>query len=136
MKLKLFSLGLFSVAAVAPLLMPSFTHKAQAVCVAVDTNVQVAVHGQKRGSRAQSNQTNQNFGANCKNGVSSVRSSGTQICVSQSCRQNRTSDQFVDGDKNGVRNGGRNIRVSPSVQVEVYSPAQDPKFMNRVRGGR
>ncbi len=134
--IKLLSLGLFSVATVSPLLMLSFTPSAQAVCVAVDTNVQVAVHGQKRGSRAQSNQTNQNFGANCKNGVSSVRSSGTQVCVSQRCEQRRTSDQFVDGDKNGVRSGGRNIGISPSVQVEVYSPAHDPKFMNRVRGGR
>jgi hypothetical protein len=136
MKLKLFSLGLFSVAAVAPLFMPSLTPSAQAVCVAVDTNVQVAVHGQKRGGRAQSNETSQNFGPNCKNGVSTVRSSGTQVCVSERCEQRRTSDQFVDGDKNGARTGGRNIGVSPSVQVEVYSPARDPKFMNRVRGGR
>ncbi len=132
--IKLFSLSMFSVATLSPLLMLSFTPSAQAVCVAVDTNVQVAVSGQKRGSRAQSNQTNQNFGANCKNGVSTVRSSGTQICVSERCEQRRTSDQFVDGDKNGVRNGGRNIGISPSVQVDVYSPAQDPKFMNRVRG--
>jgi hypothetical protein len=134
MKLKLFSLGLFSVATVSPLLMFSFTPSAQAVCVAVDTNVQVAIHGQKRGSGGQSNQVNQNFGANCKNGVTSVRSSGTQLCVSERCEQRRTSDQFVDGDKNGVSTGGRNIRVHPSVQVDVYSPAHDPKFMNRVRG--
>jgi hypothetical protein len=134
MKFNLLSLGLFSIVTVSPLLMPSFTPSAQATCVAVDTNVQVAVHGQRRGSGAQSNRTNQEFGANCKNGVSSVTSRGTQVCVSERCEQRRNSDQFVDGDKNGVRTGGRNIRVNPSVQVDVYSPAHDPQFMNRVRG--
>jgi hypothetical protein len=134
MKLKLMSLGLFSIATASSLFMPSFMPAAQATCVAVDTNVQVAVHGQRKKSGTQSNKVNQQFGKNCKNGVSSVRSSGTQVCTSQSCEQRRRSDQFVDGDKNGVRTGGKNIRVSPNVQVDVYSPARDRKFMERVGG--
>ncbi|MBW4479296.1 MAG: hypothetical protein KME54_21195 [Tolypothrix brevis GSE-NOS-MK-07-07A] len=122
MNLKLLSLGIFSVVSVSPFLMPSFTPKAEAGCVAVDVGVQVAVDGSRRGS--QSNNVSQRFDPNCSGG--SVTSVGKQVCVSTKCEQRRTSNQSVSG--NGRYTGGRNIPIRVNVPVHVHNPAADPNF--------
>jgi hypothetical protein len=122
MNLKLLSLGIFSVVSVSPFLMPSFTPKAEAGCVAVDVGVQVAVDGSRRGS--QSNNVNQRFDPNCSGG--SVTSVGKQVCVSTKCEQTRNSNQSVSG--NGRYTGGRNIPIKVNVPVHVHNPAADPNF--------
>ncbi len=123
MNLKLLSLGIFSVVSVSPFLMPSFTPKAAAGCVAVDVGVQVAVDGSRRGS--QSNNVNQRFDPNCSGG--SVTSVGKQVCVSTKCEQRRNSDQYVGGNSR-YNTGGRNINVKVGVPVHVHNPAADPNF--------
>lgn len=123
MNLKLLSLGIFSVVSVSPFLMPSFTPKASAGCVAVDVGVQVAVDGSRRGS--QSNNVNQRFDPNCSGG--SVTSVGKQVCVSSKCEQRRTSDQSVSGSGR-YYTGGRNIPIRVNVPVHVHNPAADPNF--------
>ena len=126
MNLKLLSLGIFSVVSVSPFLMPSFTPKAAAGCVAVDVGVQVAVDGSRRGS--QSNNVNQRFEPNCNGG--SVTTVGKQVCVSSSCEQRRTSDQYVGGN-GGYNTGGRNINIKVGRPIHVYNRAADPNFLNK-----
>jgi hypothetical protein len=121
MNLKLLSLGVFSVVSVSPFLMPSFTPKAEAGCVAVDVAAQVAVDGSR--TRSQSNNVSQRFDPNCSGG--SVTSVGKQVCVSTKCEQRRTSNQYVGGS-NGYNTGGRNINIRVNPQVKVYNPAADP----------
>lgn len=123
MNFKLLSLGIFSVVSVSPFLMPSFTPKAAAGCVAVDVGVQVAVDGSRRGS--QSNNVGQRFDPNCSGG--SATSVGKQVCVSTKCEQRRTSDQYVGGSSR-YNTGGRNIPIKVSVPVHVHNPAADPNF--------
>jgi len=123
MNLKLLSLGIFSVVSVSPFLMPSFTPKAEAGCVAVDVGVQVAVDGSR--TRSQSNNVNQRFDPNCSGG--SVTSVGKQVCVSTKCEQTRTSNQSVSGN-GGYNTGGRNINIRVGRPIHIYNPAADPNF--------
>lgn len=128
MKFKLLSLGLFSLSAVSPIIISSVTHPAMAGCVAVDVSTQVAVDGNRRGN--QSNNTNQNFGPNCRNGNGgNVTTVGNQVCHSANCVQSRNSSQFADGDPNsstGVNTP--NIPIKVHVPVHVYDPSKNPNF--------
>jgi hypothetical protein len=125
MNFKLLSLGIFSAVSVSPFLIPSFTPKAAAGCVAVDVAAQVAVDGSR--TRSQSNNVSQRFDPNCSGG--SVTSVGRQVCVASKCEQTRNSDQYVGGT--GRHNtGGRNIQIRVNPQVKVYNPAADPNFLN------
>ncbi|MGI2908519.1 hypothetical protein [Tolypothrix sp. VBCCA 56010] len=126
MNFKLLSLGVFSVVSVSPFLMPSFTPKAAAGCVAVDVAAQVAVDGSR--TRSQSNNVNQRFDPNCSGG--SVTSVGNQVCVSTKCEQRRTSNQSVSGN-GGYNTGGRNINIKVNPRVHVYNRAADPNFLNK-----
>jgi hypothetical protein len=123
MNLKLLSLGIFSAVSVSPFLMPSFTPKAEAGCVAVDVAAQVAVDGSR--TRSQSNNVSQRFDRNCSGG--SVTSVGNQVCVSTKCEQRRTSNQSVGGN-GGYNTGGRNIQIRVNPKVHVYNRAADPNF--------
>ncbi|MEC4816684.1 MAG: hypothetical protein SAK29_25965 [Scytonema sp. PMC 1069.18] len=118
MKLKLFSLSLFSVSVVSPFLIPFLTPSAMA-CVAVDTSVQVAVDRSRQ--RSQVNNVSQNFDPNCQGGR--VRSRATQVCHSDGrCEQYRRSEQNVTG------NGNRNSRVkTPNIGVKVHVPVHVTK---------
>ncbi|MDJ0796607.1 MAG: hypothetical protein QNJ51_07175 [Calothrix sp. MO_167.B12] len=129
MKSKLLSLGLFSISAISPFLIPALTPSAMAGCVAVDTNVQVAVTEKKRAQ--QSNNVQQEFGPNCENSVgSSVRSSSSQVCRSANCRQKRTSDQYVDGGRR-VPVKTRNIPVKVDVRVNPVVPSTSRRTRTR-----
>lgn len=121
MNLKLLSLGIFSVVSVSPFLVPSFTPKAEAGCVAVDVAAQVAVDGSR--TRSQSNNVSQRFDPNCSGG--SVTSVGNQVCVSTKCDQRRTSNQSVSGSGR-YNTGGRNIQIRVNPKVHVYNRAADP----------
>ena len=121
MKSQLLSLGLFSISAVSSFFVPALTPSAMAGCVAVDTNVQVAVIERRRAR--QSNNVNQEFGPNCENSVGGVvRSSGTQVCRSADCTQKRTSDQYVDGGRRHSPVKTRNIPIKVNVQVNPVIP--------------
>lgn len=127
MKFKLLSLTLFSLSAVSPIMLPSLSHPAMAGCVAVDVSTQVAVDGNRKGN--QSNNVNQNFGANCRNGGGTVTSVGNQLCHSTNCVQKRNSSQFADGDPNSYTGVSTpNIPIKVSVPVHVYDPSKDPNF--------
>ena len=128
MKFKLLSLSLFSLSAVSPLMIPSFTHPAMAGCVAVDVGTQVAVDGNRTGH--QTNHTTQNFGPNCSNSRGgTVTTVGHQSCVSANCQQNRTSSQLVDGDGNPIGVKTPNIGIQVHTPVHVYNPAEDPNWI-------
>jgi hypothetical protein len=128
MKFKLLSLTLFSLSAVSPIMLPSLSHPAMAGCVAVDVSTQVAVDGNRKGN--QSNNTNQNFGSNCRNGNGgNVTTVGNQVCHSTNCVQRRNSSQFADGDPNSSTGVSTpNIPISVHVPVHVYDPSKNPNF--------
>ncbi|MBW4499876.1 MAG: hypothetical protein KME57_09980 [Scytonema hyalinum WJT4-NPBG1] len=118
MKFKLLSLSLFSISAISPFLISSFTNQAMAGCVAVDVSTQVAVD--RSSQRNQRNEVSQNFAPNCDGGR--VRSRASQYCNSDGrCEQYRRSEQNVTG--NGNRRGGPNIGIKVHVPVHVTKPS-------------
>jgi hypothetical protein len=132
MKFKFLSLSLLSLSAVSPFLMPEWTPKAMAGCVAVDVSTQVAIDGTRKTPGRQTNQVSQSFGENCLG--STVTSVGNQVCVATNCEaQRRSSTQYVSGGSNITGVKTPNINVKVHVPVHVYNPAADPNFMNNRR---
>ncbi len=126
MNVKLFSLGLFSLSAIAPMFVPAFTPSAMA-CIGVDVNTQVAVEDKDSPRGRQTNNTSRNLGPNCGRGRGGrVVTKSRQVCNSDTCNQTRNSHQNIDGDPND-RSG---IRY-PVIEVDV-----DTKVNPRVRRRR
>jgi hypothetical protein len=133
MKLSIFSLGLISISALLPL-TPSFTTSASA-CAQTAVGVQVRVSGEKNPQAGQKFGANQTSDDNCFN--NNVTSVGKQISVgSQAPEQDLEFNQHVGGgniNQTGVTTP--NVKTQVPVQVDVYSPAHDPEFMNRMMQG-
>lgn len=115
MKLKLFSLGLFSIAALSPIATP----KAEAACVLTDIGVQVAIHS-KNSTATQTNNVNQQASNDCFGNTAT--NTGVQVYTgSGSVQQTRNSNQVVVGGNNPT---GINIApVKIPVEVKVDVPA-------------
>jgi hypothetical protein len=130
MKLNLLSFGLLSLAALVPV-MPSFTTPANA-CSQTAVGVQVRVSGEKNPKAGQNFNANQTDDPNCFN--NNVVGVGKQISVgSEAAEQNLEFDQHVGGGNiNQTGLTTPNIKTKVPVQVDVYSPAHDPEFMNRM----
>lgn len=126
------SLALLSLAVINLLpLLSSATSPAQA-CTIVDTTTQVAI----RGSRTPAQQENiitTGSDDNCFNNT--VVGNTTQVGIGAGqIRQSNQGDYFVGGGN--INNTGLttpNITVTPQTQVDVYSPAHDPEFLNHLR---
>ena len=130
MKLKLLSIGLFSLTTVSSFFVSSLQDKAFAGCNAIDVNVQVAIDDSPRGR--QRNDVDQKFGDNCKGTVGSTAvTTSTQVCKSADCEQQRTSRQRVDGDPNrrtGVNTNNIGIKVDVPVHVKRPKAPKSPSF--------
>lgn len=110
--------------------LPGSIAPASAQCVMTDVGVQVAIRGSKRPANQQNNVDMQSPGRCSGNAITQT---GTQVYTGSADQVNqiRNSRQSVSGDDgNGV--GGPVIRVPVGVKVDVYNPAYDPAFMNRV----
>ena len=130
MKLKLLTIGLFSLTTVSSFFVSSLENKALAGCNAIDVNVQVSIDDSPRGR--QRNNVTQEFGENCEGTVGSTAvSTSTQVCKSSKCEQRRNSRQRVDGDPNrrtGVNTNNIGIKVDVPVHVKTPKKPKAPSF--------
>lgn len=128
MKLNILSLGLFSLSTLLPL-TPAITSQANAACVMVDTNTQVAIHGSQKPA-SQSNNVEMQSAEDCFGNV--TVSNGTQSSITPGeVQQSRNSTHYVGGGtENSHGLSGPTIRVPVSTQVDAYSPAHDPNVIN------
>ncbi len=104
-----------------------FIAPASAQCVMTDVSVQVAVRGSKHPAHQENNVDMQAPGRCSGN---SITQTGTQVYTGSADQVNqvRNSHQSLDGaSQNG---GGPTIKLPVGVKVDVYSPAEDPSFMN------
>ncbi|MDM9379893.1 hypothetical protein QUB80_04165 [Chlorogloeopsis sp. ULAP01] len=132
MNFKFISLSLFSLTAVSPLFVPSFTPSALALgCSAIDVAVQVDVSGNRNPGK-QTNNVNQEFGEDCKPGTN-VTNRSTQINIGpNSAIQNRNSNAVVGEGATSTTPGKGDVGVQVHVPVQVYNPGQDPEFLKKV----
>lgn len=128
MKLNILSLGLFSLSTLLPL-TPAITSQADAACVMVDANTQVAIHGSQNPA-SQSNQVEMRNAEDCFGNV--TVDTGTQVSSTPGeVQQSRSSSHIVGGStENSHGLSGPIIRVPVSTQVDAYSPAHDPSIIN------
>ncbi len=129
MKLSIYSLSLFSLAALLPII--SGVSSPVNACAIVDATTQVAIHGSDTPATQQNN-LNTGFGNNCL-GNSAVGAT-TQVGVGTNPPQ-QTSQRsyYVDGgDINKTGLTSPNIKVTPQTQLNIKSPAYDPQFLNGV----
>jgi hypothetical protein len=125
-------LGILGVLSVPAMLsgLPGSIAPASAQCVMTDVGVQVAIRGSKRPANQQNNVDMQNPGRCNGNAITQT---GTQVYAGSDDQVNqiRNSRQSAGGS-DGQGAGGPVIRVPVGVKVDVYNPAYDPAFMNRL----
>jgi hypothetical protein len=131
MKFRFVSLSLLSFSALLPF-TPSFTPAAKA-CLVYDVNTQVAIHGSQTPAQQENNVTT-GSDDNCFNNVAG--GTNTQVGIGAGeVQQNRDAEYFVGGgNQNNTGLTTPTITVTPSTQVDVYSPAHDPNFIKSVTG--
>ncbi len=126
MKVNIFYLSLLAV------MMPlSYNIKpVEAACAMVDVSTQVSVRGSYNPSQ-QNNNVNMESGEHCLGNVTS--STSTQVYVgSDNVQQTRNSDHQVGGTSPSNLNIKTPvISVPVEIQVDVYSPAHDPTFLDK-----
>jgi hypothetical protein len=132
MKLNLLPLSFFSMLSASAIFSgaPGLTGPASAQCVMTDVSVQVAVRGSKNPAHQENNVDMQSPGRCSGN---SITQTGTQVYTGSADQVNqiRNSHQSLDGgSQNGI--GGPTVKVPVGVKVDVYNPAYDPSFMNRL----
>ena len=131
MKLKLVPLSLLSLFAVMLAEVPGLISAASAQCVSTDVSVQTAIRGSRRPA-TQTNNVQMRADKSCSGNTSTSTSTQTYVGSDDRVVQQRTSTHDLSGNGNNRGVKGPNIAVPVQVQVDVYSPAHDPKFMNRV----
>jgi hypothetical protein len=130
MKFPALSLSLFSLSAAVIPLLPSSTPAVNA-CAIVDATTQVAIHGSRTPAQQQNNITTGSDG-NCL-GNAAVGTT-TQIGIgSGEIQQTHDGNYFVGGgDYNNTGVTSPVIEVPVQTQVDIYSPAHDPQFLNNL----
>lgn len=123
----LIALGLMSLTSIT---LPGLTTKADAYCVAVDANVQVALRGSQEPSH-QENNVGMVATPDCYGNVStSVNSS---VAAGESVSQTRNSLHLLEGgaEQNpGIDSQTRFHQVNH--QVDIYVPIYDPEYLERM----
>lgn len=132
MKLRLIPLSLFSLAAIILSELPGLISAASAQCVMTDVSVQTAIRGSRRPAE-QSNNVNMRSDNSCVGNSSTQTSSQVYAGSADRVIQQRSSIHDLSGNGNSRGVQGANIAVPVQVKVDVYNPAYDPTFMNRVR---
>ncbi len=131
MKLKLIPLSLFSLSAIVLSELPGLISAASAQCVMTDVSVQTAIRGSRRPAE-QSNNVNMRSDNSCMGNSSTQTSSQVYAGSADRVIQQRTSNHYLQGSRNNRGVKGPTIAVPVQVKVDVYNPAYDPTFMNRV----
>ena len=122
-------LALLSLTTLLPLL-PSATLSVNA-CTIVDATTQVAIRGSRTPAQQENNITTESDD-NCFNNT--VVGNTTQLGISAGqVRQSNQGEYVVGGgDINNTGLTTPTIIVTPETQVDVYSPAHDPEFLNHL----
>ena len=123
-------LAFLSLTTLLPLL-PSATLSVNA-CTIVDATTQVAIRGSRTPAQ-QENKITTESDDNCFNNT--VVGNTTQLGISTGqVRQSNQGEYAVGGgDVNNTGLTTPTIIVTPETQVDVYSPAHDPEFLNHLR---
>ncbi|MDJ0567934.1 MAG: hypothetical protein QNJ53_02700 [Pleurocapsa sp. MO_192.B19] len=123
-------LALLSLTTLLPLL-PSATLSVNA-CTIVDATTQVAIRGSRTPAQQENNITTESDD-NCFNNT--VVGNTTQLGISAGqVRQSNQGEYVVGGgDVNNTGLTTPTIIVTPETQVDIYSPAHDPEFLNHLR---
>lgn len=128
------SLGLLT--ALLPFL-PSLTPAASAQCVMLDVSNQLAIHGSRTPS-TQENNVNLASTGNCVGGAAVTTNAQTAVTPGDAT-QIRNSNSTITNGAQGVPNvpglSGPTIQIPVNTQVDVYSPALDPSFMDGLFSG-
>jgi hypothetical protein len=132
MKLKLVPLSLLSLFTVILAEVPGLISTASAQCVMTDVSVQTAIRGSRRPA-TQTNNVQMKADRSCSGNTSTHTSSQVYTGSDDRVIQQRSSIHDLRGNGNNRGVKGSNIAVPVQVKVDVYSPAHDPTFMNRVR---
>jgi hypothetical protein len=132
MKLKLIPLSLLSLSAIILSELPGLIAAASAQCVMTDVSVQTAIRGSRRPAE-QSNNVNMRSDNSCVGNSSTQTSSQVYAGSADRVIQQRTSNHYLQGSRNNHGVKGPTVAVPVQVKVDVYNPAYDPTFMNRVR---
>jgi hypothetical protein len=132
MKLKLVPLSLLSLFTVMLAEVPGLISAASAQCVMTDVSVQTAIRGSRRPA-TQTNNVQMKADRSCSGNTSTHTSSQVYTGSDDRVIQQRSSIHDLRGNGNNRGVKGSNIAVPVQVKVDVYSPAHDPTFMNRVR---
>ncbi|WP_019500217.1 hypothetical protein [Pseudanabaena sp. PCC 6802] len=131
MKLKLIPLSLLPFSAVILTELSGGISMAFAQCVMTDVAVQTAIRGSRRPA-TQTNNVQMRADKSCFGNTSTSTSSQTYVGSDDRVIQQRSSvhDLSGSGNRRGIK--GSNIAVPVYVNVDVYSPAHDPRFMNNI----
>ncbi len=132
MKLKLVPLSLLSLFTVMLAEVPGLISAASAQCVMTDVSVQTAIRGSRRPA-TQTNNVQMKADRSCFGNTSTHTSSQVYTGSDDRVIQQRSSIHDLSGNGNSRGVQGANIAVPVQVKVDVYNPAYDPTFMNRVR---
>lgn len=126
------SLALLSLTAINLLPLLSYKTIPANACTIVDTTTQVAIRGSRTPAQQQ-NQITTGSDNNCFN--NHVVGNTTQVGIGAGqIQQSNRGDYFVGGGNiNQTGLTTPNITVTPQTQVDVYSPAHDPEFLNHLR---
>ncbi|MER3434801.1 MAG: hypothetical protein C4288_15605 [Leptolyngbya sp. ERB_1_1] len=131
-----FTIGLLSAATLLPF-APSFTSAASAQCVMLDVSNQVAIRGSHTPSTQQNN-VGMTATGECVGGAAVTTNAQTAVTPG-TATQLRNSQLTVTDGLQGAPNvpgvGGPTIQIPVNTQVDVYSPALDPTFVNRTFSG-
>ncbi|NDJ16990.1 hypothetical protein [Myxacorys almedinensis] len=128
--------GLLSLSVCLPFL-PSLTSAASAQCVMLDVSNQLAIHGSHTPS-TQANTVNMAAPDGCVGGAAVTTNAQTGVATGD-VTQIRNSNSTITNGMEGVPNlpglGGPTIQIPVNTQVDVYSPAMDPTFLNGIFSG-
>ena len=129
--MKLTALALLSVTTLLPLL-PSITPAANA-CTVVDATTQVAIRGDRDTPAQQGSSVTAAVDDNCFNNTAVGTKTQVGIGAGQVI-QNSDGQYFLGGgEANDTGLTTPTVIVTPTTQVDVYSPAHDPQFLKHLR---
>lgn len=112
-------------------LIPGITPSANA-CTIVDTTAQVAIRGDRNTPAQQENDVTATADDNCFNNT--VVGNTTQVGIGAGqIKQSNQGQYFVGGGEEETDVTTPTVIVTPDTQVDVYSPAHDPQFLQHLR---
>lgn len=124
-------LALLSLTTLLPLL-PSITPAANA-CTVVDATTQVAIRGDRNTPAQQGSNVTAEVDDNCFNNTAVGTNTQVGIGAGRVIQTSEGKYFLGGGEANDTSLTTPTVTVTPETQVDVYSPAHDPQFLNHLR---